>query len=370
MGEPIRVAQIMGKMVGGGLEAVVMNYYRHIDRSHIQFDFIVDSDSTLVPRDEVDELGGRVFTVPPYQHIVSYQRALIGLFREQGWKIVHSHENALSVFPLHAAKIAGVPVRIAHSHSTSGKGEMVRNALKWALRRFANVYPTHRMACSRHAGEWLFGKKSDFTLLYNAIDLSSFWFDPSIRNEVRTELGIPSGSLVIGHVGRFVTQKNQSFLLDSFSSLISNGIDSTLILVGDGPMRGEIREKAINLGLAERVLFPGQRDDVERLYQAFDVFCLPSLYEGLGIVSVEAQAAGLPCILSDRIPREVQVTGSVRFLPIEDASLWTDSMCGLSPGERMEVRPECFADYDIESAAGKLATYYSSLIGRSYNDGH
>lgn len=130
MANPIRVAQIVGKMNGGGVEAVVMNYYRHIDRSKVQFDFLVDSDSTLVPREEIESLGGRVFEIPPYQHVIEYQRELLRLFRQEGWKIVHSHINALSVFPLRAAKKAGVPVRIAHSHSTSGKGEYAKNALK------------------------------------------------------------------------------------------------------------------------------------------------------------------------------------------------------------------------------------------------
>ncbi|MDN0055306.1 glycosyltransferase, partial [Collinsella ihumii] len=176
MDAPIRVAHVVGKMVGGGVEQVVMNYYRHIDRTCVQFDFIVDSDSTLVPREQIESLGGRVFIVPPYQHVIAYQKVLVDLFREQGWKIVHSHVNALSVFPLRAAKKAGVPVRISHSHSTAGRGEAAKNAAKALLRCFSNVYPTHRMACSRYAGEWLFGKGADFEVMYNAIDLSRFCF--------------------------------------------------------------------------------------------------------------------------------------------------------------------------------------------------
>ena len=162
--KPIRVAQIIGKMIGGGVEAVVMNYYRHIDRDKVQFDFIVDEDSTYVPEEEITSLGGRVFYISPYQHPVRYRRELIRLIREQRWPIVHSHINTLSVFPLSAAKKAGVPVRIAHSHSTMGKGEFVKNAMKLALRPFANIYPTDRFACGHYAGEWLFGKNHDFTI--------------------------------------------------------------------------------------------------------------------------------------------------------------------------------------------------------------
>lgn len=152
MTEPVRVAQVVGKMVGGGVEAVVMNYYRHIDHSKVQFDFLVDSDSTLVPRDEIESLGGRVFEIPPYQHVVKYQRELQRLYKQEGWNIVHSHINALSVFPLRAAKKAGVPVRIAHSHSMSGKGEFAKNVVKGFLKLFSTRYPTNLAACTEHAG--------------------------------------------------------------------------------------------------------------------------------------------------------------------------------------------------------------------------
>ena len=198
MANPIRVAQIVGKMNGGGVEAVVMNYYRHIDRSKVQFDFLIDSDSSLVPREEIESLGGRVFEIPPYQHVIEYQRELQRLFREEGWKIVHSHINALSVFPQRAAKKAGVPVRIAHSHSTSGKGEYAKNALKAVLKTQSNRYPTHRFACSRFAGEWLFGKDANFEVVYNAIDLNSFRFNAEAREQARTDLGLVGGQFVIG----------------------------------------------------------------------------------------------------------------------------------------------------------------------------
>lgn len=357
----------MGKMVGGGLEAVVMNYYRHIDRTRVQFDFIVDEDSTLVPREEIESLGGRVFTVPPYQHVLAYQRALTTLFCEQRWVIVHSHENALSVFPLRAAKRAGVPVRIAHSHSTSGRGEPTRNAMKWVLRRFANVYPTYRMACSRHAGEWLFGGGVKFEVVYNAIELDRFLFAPRARAEVRSELGVSDRTVAVGHIGRFAAQKNHEFLLDVFGRVVADGLDAILVLAGDGPLRTEMEWKAKTLGLSDRVRFLGQRNDVSKLYQAFDVFCLPSLYEGLGIVAVEAQTAGLPTLLSSEVPREVDVTGTTLFLPIDDAHAWTEALSKVEPGARIEVRREDFADYDIDRAAEKLTARYLELTKEARN---
>ena len=362
---PVRVAHVMGKMVGGGVEAVVMNYYRHIDRSRVQFDFLVDEDSAFVPREEIGSLGGRVFEVPPYQRPFAYARSLESLFADEGWPIVHSHVNALSVVPLRGAARAGVPVRIAHSHSTAGKGEPVKNALKRLLRTQANRYPTHRLACSRYAGEWLFGEGAGFDVLYNAIELDRFPFNAEVRAEARADLGLVGDELAVGHVGRFMAQKNHTFLLDAFAEVAARRPDAVLLLVGAGELRSFVECRAAERGLAGRVRFLGQRDDVERLYQAFDAFALPSLYEGLGLVGVEAQRAGLPCLLSDAITREVDVTGTVRFLPIDEPSAWADALCALRAGERVPVRPESFSDYDIDAAAGRLAERYLDLVAGS-----
>lgn len=360
--KPIRVAQIVGKMVGGGVESVVMNYYRHIDRSKVQFDFLVDEDSTCVPEEEITSLGGRVFRVPPYQHPIRYRHELIRLMREQQWPIVHSNINTLSVFPLSAAKKAGVPVRIAHSHSTMGKGEFAKNAMKLALRPFANVYPTVRFACGHYAGEWLFGKNHDFTVIPNAIELDKFRFDPTVRQETRKELGIADDTFLIGHVGRFMPQKNQTFLVDLLADLLPSRSNTMLVFVGEGPDKAEVQQHAEELSVAEHVMFLGQRSDVNRLYQAFDVFCLPSLYEGLCLVGVEAQRAGLPCLFSDVITREVDVTGTSRFMPIDSYEEWSSSISALEPGTRIDSSDKAFSDYDISENARKLTSMYLKLF--------
>ena len=363
MGGPIRVAHVMGKMVGGGVEQVVMNYYRHIDRTRVQFDFLVDADSTLVPRKEIESLGGRVFVVPPYQRQVAYQRELARLFREERWPIVHSHVNALSVFPLRAAKRAGVPIRIAHSHSTSGKGEHARNAAKWVLRRFSRAYPTDLAACGSYAGEWLFGKAAEFTVFPNAVELGSFAFEPSVREEVRRELGIPDGMLAIGHLGRFATQKNHAFLLRAFAGVRERRPDAVLLLAGDGPLLGGAEALADSLGLGDSVRFLGRRSDANRLYQAFDAFALPSLYEGFCVVGVEAQAAGLPCLFSDAVSREVGLSPGARFLPLDEAA-WADALASVDTGGRDRRMPEGVRAYGIEGAAARLLSYYEGLIAR------
>lgn len=308
MSEPVRVAQVVGKMVGGGLEAVVMNYYRHIDRDRYQFDFIVDSDSTLVPADEIESLGGRVIEVPPYQKQPSNSRALEQLFRQEKYQIVHSHMNALSVFPLHAAAQAGVPIRIAHSHSTSGRGEYARNLLKAILRTQSNRYPTDRLACSRLAGDWLFGTNVPYTVIHNAIDLQQYAFDPAKREKVRQELGIGEKTFVVGNIGRLTEQKNQQYLIEAFANMLPERPDSALVIAGMGPLEEKLKSFVHEIGMEQWVHFVGQRSDADALYSAFDVFCLPSLYEGLPVVGVEAQASGVPCIFSTDVTDEVILT--------------------------------------------------------------
>lgn len=365
MAEPIRVCEFVGNMNGGGVEAVVMNYYRHVDRTKVQFDWVVTDSSTIVPRDEIESLGGRVFTVPAYTHLPQFQRESYDLFSKHSeWKIVHAHMNSLNVFPLKEAARAGVPVRIAHSHSTAGPGETVKNIVKTMLKTQANRYPTHRFACSKLAGEWLFGKGEPFEIMYNAIDLDRFFFDAEARARARASIGLIDDQFVIGHVGRFMPQKNHGFLIDAFERIAKHCDDAVLLCVGSGETENLVKNLVSKRGLSDRVRFLGQRDDVNKLYQAFDAFALPSLYEGLCLVGVEAQAAGLPCVLSDRITREVDVTGTCEFLPIDDPNAWADALCAveLRPNDqRTSVDHSDFANYDIVRQGAWLTETYMRL---------
>ena len=283
--EKIIVAHIMGKWNGGGVESVVMNYYRNIDRNRIQFHFLCDEDSTDIPYEEIEKLGGKVIVIPPYQKLFKYQKELYRIFKENNYKIIHSHINALSVFPLRIAKKAGVPIRIAHSHSTSNKKEWKKNILKMILRPFSKLYANNYFACTEYAGKWLFGKKvverKELNVINNAIDLKKFEFNENTREDLRKELGIKEDVLVIGHVGRFMKQKNHEFLIDVFEKAIKQDDNIYLILVGQGPLEDKIKEMVKEKGIEDKILFLGQRNDVNKLYQAMDIFVLPSLYEGL-----------------------------------------------------------------------------------------
>lgn len=283
--EKIIVAHIMGKWNGGGVESVVMNYYKNIDRNRIQFHFLCDEDSTDIPYEEIEKLEGKVIVIPPYQKLFKYQKELYRIFKENNYKIIHSHINALSVFPLRIAKKAGVPIRIAHSHSTSNKKEWKKNILKMILRSFSKLYANNYFACTEYAGKWLFGKKvverKELNVINNAIDLKKFEFNENTREDLRKELGIKEDVLVIGHVGRFMKQKNHEFLIDVFEKAIKQDDNIYLILVGQGPLEDKIKEMAKEKGIENKILFLGQRNDVNKLYQAMDIFVLPSLYEGL-----------------------------------------------------------------------------------------
>lgn len=346
----IRVAQIIGKWLGGGVEAVVMNYYRNIDRTKIQFDFICDNDSTDIPYDEIKKLGGRVILIPPYQHAVKYHKELKRVLKEGNYKIVHSHINTLSIFSLWAAKSAGVPVRIAHSHSTTNKKEWKKNILKQILRPFSKVFATDYMCCSELSGRWMFGNKAydngKVFLLNNAIDLDKFKYDKSIREKKRKELKISDDTIVIGHIGRFVKQKNHDFLIDIFNEIHKCNKESILLLAGQGPLQEEIKNKVKQLNIDKNVYFLGQRSDVNELYQVFDVFLLPSLYEGLPVVGVEAQATGNLCFLSDAMTKETKVLDSTRFVSLKkSAEEWAKEIL------------ECLKEYKKHDTAKEVSKY-------------
>ena len=268
-----------------GVESVVMNYYRNIDKSKVQFHFICDEDSTDIPYEEIEKLGGKVIIVPPYQKLFKYQKELYKIFKENGYKIVHSHINALSVFPLRIAKKVGVPIRIAHSHSTSNKKEWKKNIVKNILRPFSKVYANHFFACTKHAGEWLFGKKiierKELNVINNAIDLKKFEFNEKTREDLRKEFGIKEDTIVIGHIGRFMKQKNHDFLIDVFNELIKKNENSILMLIGQGPLLNDMKQKVRDLKIEDKVKFIGQVTDVEKYYNIMDIFLFPSIYEGL-----------------------------------------------------------------------------------------
>ena len=368
--EPIRVAQIIGKWLGGGVESVVMNYYRHIDKEKIQFDFICDEDSTNIPYEEIEKLGGKVILIPPYQKVVKYHKELKKVLKEGKYKIVHSHINTLSVFSLFAAKCAGVPVRIAHSHSTTNKKEKKKNLIKQVLRPFSKVFATNYMCCSEHAGRWLFGDKEydkgNVYLLNNAIDLDKFKYNEDVRLKTRKKLNICNDEIVFGHVGRFVQTKNQKFVLEVFNKFHKKNKKSKLIYVGQGPDLESVKFLTQKYHLTESVVFMGQCSNIFEIYQAMDVFLFPSLYEGLGMVLIEAQASNLPCVVSNNVPIEVKINDNVYFENINaGCQIWLNTIENIIKylnNRTSIVKLLSEKGYNIEIEAKKLQKKYFELI--------
>lgn len=370
--EPIRVASVIGRYIGGGVEAVTINYYRNIDKNKVQLDFICDEDSTNIPYEEIEKMGGKVIIIPSYSKPFKYHKALKRVLKEGNYKIIHSNINTLSVFSLFAAKCAGVPVRIAHSHSTTNKKEKKKNLMKQVLRPFSKVFATDYMCCSELAGRWLFGNKEydkgNVYLLNNAIDLDKFKYNESLRKKKRKELGIKDDTLVIGHIGRFVAQKNHDFLIDIFNEIHKKNNNSILLLAGQGPLMEDIKNKVKELNLEDSVKFLGQRNDANELYQAFDVFLLPSLYEGLPVVGVEAQASGLLCYLSDDMTKETKVLDITKFMSLNNTpEEWADNILDdVKKYKRIDTSKEMTAkNFNIKEEAKKLEEYYLNL----YNNG-
>lgn len=368
--KPIRVAEIIGKYIGGGVEAVVLNYFSFINKDKIQFDFICDSDSTDIPYEQIEAMGGKVILIPPYQKLFKYQKELKKVLKDGNYQIVHSHINALSIFPLRVAKKAGVPIRIAHSHSTSNKKEWKKNLLKNILKLFSKVYSNKYMCCSELAGRWLFGdkeyEKGTVYLLNNAIDLDKYKYNENIRIAKRKEMGIKPSTFVVGHIGRFVEQKNHRFLIDIFNEIHKKRKDSLLLLAGQGPLMEEMKEKVHNLGLDNCVQFLGQRKDANELYQVFDLFLLPSLYEGLPVVGVEAQASGNLCYLSNDMTKETKVLDSTKFMSLENtAEEWANAILKDAKRYKKHNTKEEVSKYgfNIEKEAEKLEKKYYEYLG-------
>lgn len=351
-----RILQVVTYMGRGGIETMLMNYYRRMDREKIQFDFLVHRDFRADFDDEIEALGGRIYRIPAMNPASgTYRKALSDFFREHRYRVVHCHLNYMSGVVLAAAKKAGVPVRIAHAHTASmapGWKQSVRRLCKHLI----PVTATHRFACSTEAGRAIFGIQN-FSILANAINTAAFTPDEKLRREVRTELALGDAFTVM-HVGRMVYAKNHEFLLDTFRELLVTDPGAKLVLVGDGERKGELEAKTAQLP-AGAVLMLGSRTDIPRLLQAADVFAFPSRFEGMPVTMIEAQAASLPCIKSSTVTDECIVTDLVMSLPIDDPKVWAEAILAAKGTPRTDRLADIQASgYDITAAAEKLTRFY------------
>ncbi|MEI4283303.1 glycosyltransferase family 1 protein [Tetragenococcus halophilus] len=377
MSKGIKVLRIMGSVVSGGVDVITMNYYRNIDRNKVQLDFVFDGFRETNIEKEIESTGGTVYKVEPYMNnIFKNMKQIYKIVKDNNYQIVHSHMNSLSVFPLMAAKLAGAQIRIASNHSTATLKEFKRSIFKYLLKPFATVFPTHLAACSRHAAIWLFGKRrtnaGKVKLIKNAIDLDNYKYSANVDKEVRKELGVSEDTFIVGHVGRFVTQKNHHFIIEVFESILEKQPNSVLLLIGDGQLKQEIQALVTKKKLNSKVKFLGIRKDINKLMQAMDVFLFPSLYEGLGNVVTEAQAASTVSIISDKVPNEVKITEYVIEMSLkQNADAWAEKAVIFSSNyERRDTSSDLKEQgYEIKSAAKEVVSYYQNLYTTIRKDG-
>jgi len=283
------------------------------------------------------------------------------MMREQHYDIVHIHgSSSLLVIELLAAKLSGIKIRIVHSHNTTCNHRI----LNLIMKPLFNKLSTYRLACGVDAGKWLFGKQ-DFRVIKNGISLDKFKFNQSVRTEMRNQLGI-SNKKIVGHVGAFNAQKNHEFLIDVFKELILIDENYVLVLIGDGNKRNDIEKKAVELGVADKIMFLGRRTDIPQLLQAIDIMILPSLYEGLPLVAIEWQAAGLCTIAADTITPEIKLTNLVIFKSLNDTHFeWAETINSMSNQNRIDESRKIRSEgYDINTIADDLISLYYELIGK------
>src|SRR5690625_342278 len=363
----IKVLHVTSGMDRGGIETFIMNIYRKIDRSKVQFDFLLSSEKEDDYNSEIRNLGGEIFHITPRgRSIISNRKALDEFFRlNKGYKVVHQHVSSLSyVEPLKFARKYSVPIRIVHSHNTKQNGSSIHNYVHKYNQFFIKSFATHYFACSGLAAKWLYPKKlfksNKYEIINNAIDTERFLFNKTIRNIKKKELSI-EGKFVLGHVGRFSHQKNHKFLIEIFKEVHDKDKDSVLLLVGDGTERFEIKNRVMQLGLSKNVIFMGVRSDIPELLQAMDVFVMPSFHEVLPVTLVVGQASGLPCVSSTNITSEVQVLESVKWCNLSDhPSNWASKILYFKDNYiRGSKKKEIInAGYDVVNVARYLQNLY------------
>ncbi|MDP4083167.1 MAG: glycosyltransferase family 1 protein [Bacillota bacterium] len=369
MGNPLRILHVVVNMNRGGAETLIMNLYRNIDRTKIQFDFLTCKKGDF--DQEINRLGGKVYRIPYVTDIGHFQylKRLNEFFLiNNHYKIVHSHMDRMSGFVLWAAKKAGISHRISHSHNTSSEGGLAVRTYKWFAGQFIIPNATNLFACSSDAAKWLFKERSNSSIiLKNGIESNRFEFSQGIRNQVRDELQLSPHTFVVGHVGRFNVQKNHSFLLDIFADFHRKHSDSILLLIGDGELKREIEKKIRNLNLVGRVKLLGVREDIYKILQAMDVFVFPSIHEGLPVSLIEAQGAGLPCIISDKISSEADLgMGLVQYFSLGDKNNWVSKLTKIASKhiDRLSVSHLLAKrGFDIREAANYLEQFYSKITG-------
>lgn len=356
----------MGKYVTGGIMSVILNYYNEIDKDIFQFDLIIDKDSPENDYSKFTSKGARIYKVTPinknpYKNIIETKKIL----ETNNYYLIHSYLNTLNIFPMFAGYLAKTEIRIAENLSTAHPKEP-KTVYKNMLKPFGKLFATSLAANSEYAAKWLYGEKklSEVKIIRNGLDLNYFSYDPELRKDKRKELGIREDTFILGHIGRYQFQKNHSFLIDIFNDIHKKNSNTKLLLIGYGELKEEIWGKISNLNLEDYIIDGGASIDNVANYNAMDCFVMPSYYEGLPVVGIEAQATGLPCVFSTEVTNETKVIEAVSFLSLDDPlSEWSEKILSFQNTIRKDAKEQLTnKGYNIEIEAQKLTNYYKNKI--------
>ncbi|MCH5175531.1 MAG: glycosyltransferase family 1 protein [Prevotellaceae bacterium] len=374
MNKPLKVLFFIDRLRLGGIQILAKDILLHNDRNRMIIDILNLDDGIDYPlKKEIEGMGVRVFQLKGiWLHtpldFFAYWKAVDKFFEQhRDYDVLHVHSGPKNSFILKAAKKWGILVRVAHSHNTGFQSKnpmsiMLGNLLKGPMKRYA----THVVGCSKMACEWMFGKgcveRGEAKIILNAINCDLFIYKENVRNEVRKELGLEN-KFVLGHVGRFETQKNHSFLLDIFAEVSKKRDDACLVLIGIGSLMDRMKRKAEALGIADKVMFLGFRSDRERIMQAMDTFVFPSLHEGLSVVLIEAQASGMPVFVSDTTTTEVSYSPYIKFLSLgQSAEIWAEEIVSCGSVKRKNMKDEIKkTGFEIHEMIDNLYRLYTTL---------
>lgn len=351
----IRIVHVLNRMETGGIQSVVLDYYRVIDKERFHFDFLVCRNSDCPFEEELNEMGAAIIRTPKFYEPLRYYRFVYKYLKENHYDIIHSHVGTLSLLPLMAAYFAGIKVRICHTHSITDAKEGVKALMKVILRPFSKMFANVYFACGKKVAKWMYGNNENVFIMENAIKVERFGFDQDKREKIRKQYEIPEDALLIGHIGWFIKLKNQKFLVELLDKCKEANDNVYLMLIGGGKMVGKIQDMVRERGLEDRVRFVGLINDTSDYYSAFDVFCLPSLFEGMPVVTIEAQANGLPVIISDTITREARRNDNCIFLPLSEPESWIKAFHSLQRTDIINVE-------DIKDKCLLLERKYLELI--------
>lgn len=367
MAEPIRILHVLGSTNLGGAESRIMDIYRYIDREKVQFDFLVHQTDTGYYEEEIKQLGGRIYRVPRFKlyNLLAYKKALQKFFAEHHeFKAVHGHMTSTATIYLKIAKKVGIPMTIAHARS-AGVDKGLKGRITLWIRKPLKHRCDYMFSCSGLAAEAVFGSKNTLDgkvkIIPNAIDVAPFRYQEEVRQKMRSSLGVED-KFVIGHVGRFHYAKNHEYLLKIFVKIAEKKENAVLFLLGEGSLMEEMKKLAISLGIEEKVIFFGNKKETWDYYQAMDYFVFPSRFEGLPGTVVEAQSAGLKCLISDTIAKEVGITDLVTYKSIEvEPAEWAAWVLEHENYIREDVYEQiAAAGFDVKEQAKRYEQFYIS----------